>query len=203
MLGATAPVAGSDTGRRGQGAARPAYPGLAQRRKDSDLRSSEGSLPLGRKQFEPDPFGLACCEGLIQTMELECQPAMLSQTWSGLPVLCLLTLWPASIWIWRNCELILCVIKRVVDRPHRDGLVRWHLRPLMYRSLQGLLVGNNTDKFLTLLSCPKDGTTPRPPYNCSLTWKVMCWTLLSWSPNEPRRLVWLAHFQLITGLREG
>ena len=71
MLGATAPVAGSDTGRRGQGAAGPAYPGLAQRRqragidmlarfqfsKASDLRSPEGLLSLGRKQFEPDPFG--------------------------------------------------------------------------------------------------------------------------------------------------
>ena len=68
MLGATAPVAGSDTGRRGQGAAGPAYPGLAQRTgidmparfqfsKASDLRSPEESLPLGRKQCEPNPFG--------------------------------------------------------------------------------------------------------------------------------------------------
>ena len=31
MLGSIALVAGSDTGRRGQGAAGPAYPGLAQR----------------------------------------------------------------------------------------------------------------------------------------------------------------------------
>ena len=71
MLGTTTPVAGSDTGCRGQGVASPAYPGLAQRRqraginmpahfqfsKTSDLQSPEDSLPPGRKQFEPDPLG--------------------------------------------------------------------------------------------------------------------------------------------------
>ena len=217
MLGDTAPVAWSDTGRRGQGAAGPAYPGLAQRRqragidipasfqfsKASDLRSSEGSLLPGRKQFEPDPFGAGLLwrfdpdhgarvpAGNVESDLIRSPGAVLVDT--------------VERWIWRNCELILCVIKRGVDRSHRDGLVRWHLHPLKYRSLQGLLVGNNTDKCLTLLSCPKDGTTPRPPYNCLLTWRVLRWTLLSWcrSPNEPRRLAWLAHFLLITGLREG
>ena len=71
MLGTTAKVAASDTGRRGQGAAGPAYPGLAQRQQRAEidiparfqfskalnLRSPEGLLPPGRKQFEPDPFG--------------------------------------------------------------------------------------------------------------------------------------------------
>ena len=71
MMGAIAPVAGSDTGRRGQGAAGPAYPGLAQGQqrsvidmparfqfgKASDLQSPEDSLRLCRKQFEPDPLG--------------------------------------------------------------------------------------------------------------------------------------------------
>ena len=70
MLGVIAPVAGSDTGRRGQGAADPAYPGLAQRRrragidmparfqfgKSSDLQSPEDLLPPAGKQFEPDPL---------------------------------------------------------------------------------------------------------------------------------------------------
>ena len=37
MLGATAAVAGSDTGHRGQGAAGPAYPGLAQRRQRAGI----------------------------------------------------------------------------------------------------------------------------------------------------------------------
>ena len=57
-------------GRRGQGAANPTYPGLAQRRqsvgikiftrfdfgKASGLRSSDGQLPRAGAQFEPHPF---------------------------------------------------------------------------------------------------------------------------------------------------
>ena len=67
---------------------------------------------------------------------------------------------------------IVSVIKRGVNRPNRDGLVRQHLRPLGSQSLQGLLVGNNADKFLTRLSCLMDGTMPQVPCNCSLTWRV-------------------------------
>ena len=64
MLGAIALVAGSNTGRRGQGAAGPAYPGIAQRQwragidmpaRFQDLQSPEDLLLPGRKQ--PNPLG--------------------------------------------------------------------------------------------------------------------------------------------------
>ena len=100
MLGAIAPVAGSDTGRRGNGAADPAYPGLAQCRrragidmparfhfgKSSDLQSPEDLFSPAGKQFEPDPRGLIFSECWIQTKKLECQPVRLSPNCFDLPV---------------------------------------------------------------------------------------------------------------------
>ena len=100
ILGAIAPMALSDTGRRGQGAAGPAYPGLAQCRrqagidmparfqfgKNSDLQSPEDLLPTGRKRFEADPLWLVFSECLIQTRKLKCQPVRLSPNCFGLPV---------------------------------------------------------------------------------------------------------------------
>ena len=88
MLGAIAPVAGSDTGRRGQGAAGPAYPGLSQRRqragidmparfqfgKTSDLQNSEDSLPPGRNSLSQTPLGLVIHE-CVQTRKLQTRSA--------------------------------------------------------------------------------------------------------------------------------
>ena len=76
------PVAGSDTGRCGQGAAGPAYPGLAQRRqragidiparfqfgKTSDLQSPDDLLPPGRNSLSRTPLGLVFRECLIKSV---------------------------------------------------------------------------------------------------------------------------------------
>ena len=129
MLGDTALVAGSDTGRRGQGTAGPAYSGLAQRRqragidmqarfqfsKAPDLRSPEGSLPPGRKQFEPDPFragfprrfdpdhGARVPAGNVESDLIRYPGAVLVDTVARLQL------------DMENCELIFCVIKCGAD----------------------------------------------------------------------------------------
>ena len=81
MLGAIAPVAGSDTGRRGQGVAGPAYPQLAQRQwragidmparfqfgKTAGLQSPEDCYPRAENGLSRTPLGLVFSECLIQT----------------------------------------------------------------------------------------------------------------------------------------
>ena len=183
MLGAIAPVAGSDTGRRGQGAAGPAYPGLAQRwrragidmparfqfGKISDLQSPGDLFPPSGKQFEPNPLGAGFQRMFDSDQETRVPAGKVESELSRSP----------------GAVLVDTVARLQLDMEElrADSLChqtwggptsprRSHQTTFTSTSLQGLLVGNNTNKFLTLLSCPVDGAMPWPPGNCSFTWMV-------------------------------
>ena len=110
--GATAQVTGSGTGHCKQGAVIPTYPGLAQRRqragtktpthfnfgKSTGLQSPDGQLPPLGEQFELDPFG----PDLPKVIDLDIRTRLMCRARSGLPALCLLTLWHAYSWSWEQ-----------------------------------------------------------------------------------------------------